>query len=180
MTRARVEFVPDVEVLGRELVDGRAVLLLSGHFLLNITMTRLLVDTGRRVTVGLGGPREPMYYLGTRQPLELRYAGPRMFLQLRDEIARGNTAFLTVEVEKPTTQDESWRTLDTVAGRRYISPAAFRFAARAALPVVFGVTYLSPAGKLTVTFEQPRASDAEGMVEEFCEFLTRHAAQVTR
>lgn len=178
MTRAKVEFIPEIEVRGYELLADRPVLIVSGHFLLNIAMSRLIMDSGRSYYATLAGPREPMYYLGTFVPLDFIYAGPHLFFQLRRTLAKGHVGFLTAEVvDEPL---EHWIEVDTVAGRRYVSPAVFTFAARTRTPLVFGATYLSPEGRLTITFEEPRAMEAGALTAEFCEFLRRHAAAVVR
>ena len=177
MTRARVEFDPDVHIVGRELVDGPPVLIVSAHFLLDSAMSRWMFDAGRQFTVSLAGPREPMYYCGTTVPLPHHYAGPMLFLQLRRALAAGHIGFVAVEESEP---HENWEEVETAAGRRYVSPAVFAFVARTGTPIVFGATYLSPEGRLTVTYEKPRAADAEGLMAEFCDFLRRHAAAVVR
>src|SRR5688572_9358773 len=58
MTRARVEFVPEVEIRGIELLPAGPCLLAGAHFLLNIAMTRWFHDHGRRYIGSVGGPRE--------------------------------------------------------------------------------------------------------------------------
>lgn len=178
MTRARVEFVPDVEVRGYEHVSDRPVLIVSGHFLLNVTMSRLIMNSGRRFFGSLAGPREPMYYHGTTVPLDVLYVGPHIFFQLRRTLKDGNIGFVTVEVVDDPHDD--WITVETVVGRRYVSPAVFSFASRTGTPLVFGATYLNPAGRLTVTYEVPREKSAEGLRDEFCRFLQKHAAAVVR
>jgi hypothetical protein len=177
MTRAGVEFDPELEIRGRELVANGSAMIVSGHFLLNIAMSRWIFESGHRFTVGLGGPREPIFYFGTRAPLHHCFAGPQMFVQLRDAIRNGDSAFLTIEVAEP---EEGLVGFDTVAGRRYLSPAAFAFALRTHTPVVFAATYLNREGRLQVTYEAPSSTDAEGITAEFCEFLQRHVAQVAR
>ena len=177
MTRARVEFDPDVNVIGKELVSGRPVLIVSAHFLLNVAMSRSILEAGGRFTGSVAGPREPLYYFGTTIPLPHLYAGPLLFLQLRRTLAEGSYGFLTAEESEP---HENWVAVDTAAGRRYVSPAVFSFVARTHLPIVFGATYLSREGRLTITYEQPRGTTAEALTAEFCDFLRRHAAQVVR
>ncbi|HEU4889847.1 MAG TPA: hypothetical protein VFV49_18330 [Thermoanaerobaculia bacterium] len=178
MTRARVEFNPEVEVRGGDLIAGRAVLIVSGHFLLNIHMSRMLFDAGRRFTAILGGPREPMYYFGTTVPIDFHYADSNVFLRMRQTLSEGSgVGFAIAELG---TRQENWIEVRTVAGPRYVSKAAFAFAARTRTPVVFGATYLNPEGRVTITYEEPQATDGEGLTAEFCEFLTRHAAAVVR
>jgi hypothetical protein len=177
MTRARVEFDPDVDIVGKELVAGPPVLIVSAHFLLNGAMTRWMIDSGRRLTMTLAGPREPMYYFGTTVPRDYHYAGPLLFLHMRRTLAEGGIGFVIAEESEP---HENWLEVETAAGHRYVSPAVFTFAARTHTPIVFGATYLSPEGRVTVTYEQPRSTTAEAMTEEFCDFLRRHAAQVVR
>jgi hypothetical protein len=177
MTRARVEYRPEVRFQGRELVPDGPVMILSGHFLLNVLTTRWIADAGRRLTAGLGGPREPMYYAGTTVPLDIAYAGSQMFVQMRRKIAAGDVLFLTIEVPVPHPE---WLAVDTAAGRRYVSPATFAFAERTGTPVVFLATYLDADGHPQGVYERPRSTDAEAMAAEFCEFLRRHVGAVGR
>ena len=99
-----------------------------------------MFDAGRRYTISLGGPREPMYYSGTNVPLPYRYSGQQILVQLRTDLAAGSICFIAIEVDVPT---EDWIAVDTVAGRRYVSPAAFAFAQRTATPLLFAATYLN-------------------------------------
>ncbi|MFL6248226.1 MAG: hypothetical protein ACJ74H_19535 [Thermoanaerobaculia bacterium] len=177
MTRARVEFDPDVDVIDEELIAGAPVLIVSAHFLLNVAMTRVILDAGGRMTGSVAAPREPVYYWGTTVPLPHLYVSPLLFLQLRRTLAEGSVVFVTAEEAEP---HENWVAVDTAAGRRYVSPAVFSFIARTRMPAVFGATYLSPEGRLTITYEQPRGTTADAMCAEFCEFLRRHAAAVMR
>lgn len=177
MTRAGVEFDVDLDVRGRELLPDGGVLVVSGHFLLNVMMTRWIHDAGRHFIAGLGGPREPMFVAGTRLPLDHVYSGPQVFLQLRKKLAARAVVFITVEVPVPT---EGWVAVDTVVGRRYVSPATFAYAARTGTPVLFAATHLDGRGRLVVTYERPVAEDAQGMTGEFCAFLARHVGAVGR
>lgn len=177
MTRARVEFDPDVEIRGRELFPDGGVLIVSGHFLLNVLMTRWMFDAGRRFTAALGGPREPMYYFGTTVPLPYRYSGPQFLVQLRSDLAAGNICSVAIETQVP---DENWIPFDTAAGRRYLSPAALTFARRTRTPVVFVATYLNREGRVVQTYERPHSEDPAAMRDEFLEFLQRHIAAVER
>ena len=177
MIRARVPFDPDVEIVGRELLPEGAFLVLSGHFLLNSTMSRWMFDAGRRFTVSLGGPREPMYYSGTNVPLPYLYSGQQVLVQLRTELAAGSICFIAIERDVP---HPGWTVVNTVAGRRWVSPNAFVFAAKTATPVLFAATYLNRDGRLTVTYERPRTREPQRMADEFCEFFQRHTAAVER
>lgn len=177
MTRARVLFDPRYEVIGRELVANRPVLIISAHFLLNIHMSRMIQDEGRRFFASLGGPREPMYYFGTREPLDFHFADATLFVRVRKTIAQGHVAFVIAELEQPC---PDWSEVKTVAGSRYVSPAVFGFVERTRIPAVFGVTYLNANGQVTMTFEAPKTSEGKAMQAEFCEFLARHAAAVQR
>jgi hypothetical protein len=181
MTRARVLFNPDIEVRGYEHLADRPVLIVSAHFLLNVTMSRLILESGRRFVACLAGPREPMYYLGTETPLHHIFVTPRLFVQLRQTLGDGHVAFLIPEVmDTPPDSTDDWRVVDTVVGPRHVSPAVFAFASRTRTPVVFGATYLNPEGRLTITYEQPQAQDSEGLRDEYCRFLQKHAAAVIR
>jgi hypothetical protein len=178
MTRARVEFDPEPEVVGAELVADRPVLIISGHFLLNIHMSRLMFNAGRRFTATLGGPREPMYYLGTTVPLPFLFADAQLFLRMRKTLKEGDgVGFVIAELGIP---HENSIEVQTVVGPRYVSKAAFAFAVRTRTPVVFGATYLNAEGRVRITFEEPHATDCDAMTAEYCEFLRRHAAQVVR
>jgi hypothetical protein len=177
MTRARVQFDPEVEVRGRELLPEGGVLTVTGHFLLNILMTRWMFDAGRRFTAALGGPREPMYYFGTTEPLPHRFSGPQILVQLRSDLAAGNIC--SVAIESPIAY-ENWIPFDTAAGRRYLSPTAFAFVRRTGTPVIFAATYLSPEGRVVVTYERPHSEDPAARTDEFREFLQRHIAAIER
>ncbi len=178
MTRARVEFDPQFEVVGGELVADRPVLIISGHFLLNIHMSRMMFDAGRRFTPALGGPREPMYYFGTTVPLPFHFVDAHLFLRMRQTLKEGRgVGFMIAEAVE---REENWIEVATAAGPRYVSNAAFAFAVRTKTPVVFGATYINAEGRVRITFEEPRGTDCETMTAEYCEFLQRHAAAVMR
>jgi hypothetical protein len=177
MTRAGVEFNVDIDIHGRELIPESGVFMVTGHFLLNIMMTRWIYDAGRHFIPGLGGPREPMFSAGTRVPLDHVFSSPRIFARVRQKIAAGSIVFLTIEVPVP---QEGWIAVETVAGTRYVSPATFTYAARTGTPVVYAATYLDERGRLCVFYELPRSEDPETMAREFYAFLQRHAAAVGR
>lgn len=177
MTRARVPFDVDIHIHGRELLPERGVFMVTGHFLLNIMMTRWIYESGRHFITGLGGPREPMFIAGTAVPLDHVFSGPAIFTSLRKKIAAGSVAFLTIEVPVPT---EGWIPLETVAGTRYVSPATFTVAARTKTPVVYAATYLDARGRLCVFYERPTSEDPETMAREFCTFLQKHVGAVGR
>jgi hypothetical protein len=178
MTRARVTFDPDVEIIGRELLPDGACLIVGAHFLLNIAMTRWIFDDGRRYTGIVGGPREPVYYFGTTEPLTFRYPGPQILVQLRRELVAGNICFVALDMLSPAGGD--WTVFDTAVGARYVSPAAILFAQRIGTPVVFAATYVNPEGRIMVTYERPQSDDPAAMTAEFCRFLQRHIAAVER
>jgi hypothetical protein len=177
MTRARVRFDPEIARIGAEVIPDGPVLLVSGHFQLNIMMSRSVYDVGRTYTIALGGSREPMYYLGTTEPIGKVYSGPQLFVQMR-RILTGRSVVL-ITIEEPVLH-EDWVPLDTVVGRRYVSPATFAFALRTGTPIVFAATHLDDKGRVTSSFERPRSTDGAGMTEEFCEFLRKHVAAVKR
>lgn len=177
MTRRVVEFDVDMEVQGRELLRDGPLIVVSGHFLLNIGISRVLYDNGRSMTAALGLPREPIYYLGTKVRVPFRYSGPQMFLQLRKILGENGVCFITVEQPIP---HEEWMEVETVAGKRYVSPATFAFAARTGTPLVFSAVHLDRERRLSLTIEQPRSRKPEAMAAEFCEFLRKHAAAIAR
>ena len=177
MARTRVEFDPDVDIHGGELIAGRPVLITSGHFLLNVTMSRPLFDEGRELTVTFGRPREPVYYFGTTVPLPSLLISPYILLHMRRAMAKGSVGFLIAESATP---EKDWLAIETAVGTRYVSPVLFAYVTRTATPLVFGATYLSPSGRLTITYEKPQATDANGMFAEYCDFLRRHVARVVR
>jgi hypothetical protein len=178
MTRARVEFVPDVEMRNVELFPDGPFLLAGAHFLLNIAMTRWFHDHGRCYVGTVGGPREPVYYFGTTEPLTFRYAGPQILVQLRRELAAGNTCFIAID--SGIRYGDDWVPIDTAAGRRYVSPALFAFARRTGTPILFVATHLDHNGRIVVTYERPRSEDPDGMTAEYCEFLKEHIGAVER
>lgn len=177
MTRTRVQFDPELDIHGGELIEGRPVLITSGHFLLNLAMSRPVFDAGGKFTLTFGLPREPVYYFGTIVPIPYHLASPYLFLHMRRSMANGSVGFMIPETATP---EKDWLRIETAAGPRYVSPALFTFVARTRTPLVFGATYLSPGGRLTITYEQPRTTDAEGMIAEYCDFLRRQVAAVVR
>jgi hypothetical protein len=177
MTRAGVTFDVDAGIHGRELVPDGGMFIVSGHFLLNVMMTRWIHEAGRHFIAGLGGPREPMFYAGTRVPLDHVFSSPQIFTRVRKKIAARAIVFLTIEVPVP---QEGWIAVETAAGTRYVSPATFTFAARTRTPVLYAATYLDERGRLCVFYERPTSEDPETMAREFCAFLQRHAATVRR
>jgi lauroyl/myristoyl acyltransferase len=178
MTRARVEFVPEVELRGIELLPAGPFILAGAHFLLNIAMTRWFHDHGRTYIGSVGGPREPVYYFGTLVPLTFRYSGPQILVQIRRDLAAGHTSFIAIEAA--IRYGDDWVAVDTVVGRRYVSPAAFTFAKRTGTPMIFVATYLNHEGRVVVTFERPQSDDPAVMTTEYCQFLKRHIGAVER
>lgn len=178
MTRARVEFDPTVIVHGREHLQDGALIVVSGHFLLNVTLSRVLYDAGRLLTMVLGMPREPIYYFGTTKPISFRYSAPQLFLQLRTFLAREEVVFITVE--QTIRQDAEWIEVETSEGMRYVSPAAFAFAAKTGIPLVFSATHVDEQGRIHLTIEKPLSREPAEMAAEFCDFLKKRVAAIDR
>lgn len=178
MTRARVEFVPEVEMRNVELLPDGPCILAGAHFLLNIAMTRWFHDHGRHYIGNVGGPREPVYYFGTTVPLTFRYAGPQVLVQMRRDLAAGHTSFIAVEAEFQYGED--WIAVETVIGRRYVSPKSFMFGKRTGSPIIFVATHLDHDGRIVVTFERPQSDDPAVMTAEYCKFLQWHIGAVER
>ena len=178
LTRARVQFDPTVVVHGREHLHNGALIVVSGHFLLNITLSRVLHEAGRLMTVVLGMPREPIYYFGTKKPLPYRYSAPQLFLQLRTFLAREEVVFITVEQTEKL--DADWIDVETREGMRYVSPAAFSFAAKTGIPLVFSATHVDARGRIHLTIEKPLSREPAEMTAEFCEFLRKRVAAIDR
>jgi hypothetical protein len=177
MTRSRVRFDPDIEVRGRELFPAGPALIVSGHFLLDVHMTRWLFDAGRDLTVVLGGEREPMYYSGTLRPLERILVGPSVLLQMRSRLAEGSSVFIDIESGR---MNDGWIPVDTAAGTRWTSIKPLRFAKRIGVPVIFASTIIDERGRMVVTYVRPSSDDPEVMLREFGEFLRAEAARVAR
>lgn len=175
MTRAEVPFDIDVEFRGEELMPRGGVIVVSGHFLLNVVITRWAYDHGRTFTGIFGMEREPVFYAGTLVPLDLLYAGPQVFVQARTKIEEGSILFSDID---NTEANDRWSPIDVPGGRRYVSPALLKFAAHTRTPVVFAATYFDERGRVIVTFERPTSDEPESMMAEFLEFFRTHATRV--
>lgn len=177
MTRAQVEFDPEVLWRGETVADDEPTLFIGGHYLLNITMSRRFHNAGRRFAIVVNSPREPVYYFGTKRPIENIYAGSRMFVQIRNRLRDRVSVFMTIEDEHR--RDGFWPA-ETVVGTRHVSVGALQFAMRCGAPMMFAATYLDAEGRITTTLEKPHATDAESLAAEFGDFLQRHVAAVRR
>jgi hypothetical protein len=177
MTRAQVAFDPEVLWKGSAFDFDQAALFVGGHYLLNITMSRRFHDAGKRLALVVAAPREPVYYFGTPAPIENIYGGTQMFVQIRNKLREGASIFFTIEDAE---QRDGYAACETVAGTRYVSRAALQFALRVGAPLIFAATYLDAEGRITVTLEKPRTTDAEGLTAEYRDFLRRHVAAVRR
>ncbi len=177
MTRAEVPFDIDVEFRGEELMPSGGVIVVSAHFLLNVLISRWAHDHGRTFTGILGGEREPLFYAGTLVPLELIYVGPTVLIQARRKIREGSILFC--DIDNPEANDRR-RPIDDPGGRRYVSPALLKFAARTRTPVVFAATYFDEQGRVIVTYARPSSDEPDAMMEEFLDFFRTHAARVQR
>lgn len=175
MTRTRVPFDVDVVVRGGELVPPGAALLVSGHFLLNVLHSRWLYDRNDRGAVVVNGPREPLFDAGTDSPRDLLYGGPQVLVQIRGRLARGQKIFVDIEESRP---HDGWISLDTAAGRRYVSPAIPRLAQRLGVPLVFLSTRFE--GDRIVLAFAPLPADADAALAEFCRLLAAEVAQIAR
>jgi len=175
MTRTGVPFVPDFGVRGGELVPPGPVLVASGHFLLNIMMSRWFEERGHPFTVVVGGPREPMFIAGTRVAVDLVQAGPDVLLRVRGRLAQGRTVFVNLEQLLP---HEGWTTVDTAAGRHYVSSSVLRFAERTRTALIFAAVHFDENRRVTLTFARPSAGDAATMMADYCAFLAAEAAKV--
>jgi hypothetical protein len=177
MARSRVRFDPDIDVIGRELFPEEPALIVSGHFLLNVHMTRWMFDAGRDMTTVLGGEREPMYYSGTLRPLERIVVGPSVLLRMRSRLAEGASVFIDIESGR---KSEGWTPVETVAGTRWISIKPLQLAKKIGVPVVFASTKLDERSRLVVKYERPSSDEPEEMLRQFGEFLREEAALVAR
>ncbi|HEV3484912.1 MAG TPA: hypothetical protein VG106_05860 [Vicinamibacterales bacterium] len=176
MIRSGVAFDPAMLVHGGELVPRGSAFLFTGHFLLNnVMITRWLHDRGERITWFVAGPREPMFYGGTRVPLEVLQRGTAALLRARRLLAEGQKVLAGFEEVNP---HEDSIPVETAAGVRHVTPALARFAARLEVPVLFAATHFHDDGRVVVTFARP--SSNETLVAEFCEFLRAHTAAIRR
>jgi hypothetical protein len=176
MTRTGVRFAPEVDVRGAELVPPGGALIVSGHFLLNILLSRWLEDRGHPFTAVVGGPREPMFVSGTPQQLDLIQRKSDVLLAIRGRMARGRKVLLDVDQRIP---QEDWPVVDTAAGRLHVSPVAFRFAERVRTPVLFAATRFD-GRRVMMTFARPSGDDAQTMRDDFCAFLRAEVAAIRR
>jgi hypothetical protein len=177
LARSRVRFDPDIEMRGRELFPDEPTLIVSGHFLLNVHMTRWMFDAGRDMTAVLGGEREPMYYSGTLRDLGRIIVGPLVLQQMRSHLLKGSDVFIDIESGR---MNEGWTPVETAAGTRWTSIKPLQFAKRIGVPVIFASTIIDERGRMVVTYVRPSSDDPEVMLREFGEFLRVEAARVAR
>lgn len=177
MTRTRVLCDPELDVDGGEMVPPGAALIVSGHFLLNIVMSRWLEDRGHPFTGVIGETREPMFVYGTPRPLDLLRSGPQVLVEIRGRLAKGRTVMIDLDQLHPA---DGLTPIDTVVGRRYVSASMLKFAERTGTPVLFAVSRFDDRGRVMLKFVRPSSNDAETMLSEYCDFLRAEAAAVAR
>jgi hypothetical protein len=175
MTRTGVLFDPQLDVDGGELLPPGAALIVSGHFHNDVLASRWLEDHGHPYTAVIGTPREPLFVAGTARPLDLLMVGPQVLVKIRGRLAQGRTVFIDLDESNPA---GGWTPVDTVAGRRYVSGALFKFAERTRTPLLFAVVRFGGRRRVTLRFARPSANDAGTMLAEYCDFLRAEAAAV--
>jgi lauroyl/myristoyl acyltransferase len=174
MIRRGVPFDPAMTVHGGELVPHGSAFLLTAHFLLNhIMISRWLHDRGERIAWFVAGPREPLFYGGTRVPLEVLQRGTAALLQVRRRLNEGQKVLAGFEEANPR---EDSVPVETAAGLRHVTPGLERLARRLNVPVLFAATHFDETGRVAVTFARP----SHDVVAEFCDFLRTHAAAIRR
>jgi hypothetical protein len=174
MTRIGVPFDPEVEVDGAELVPDGPAIFVSGHFMLNILMSRWLHDRGETVTIVRWRPPAGLTVIGTTERLDALDTTPAVLVQARRRLAAGGKLIVDADGPDPAAGEALRLPQETV----YVSDRIFRFAARIDVPVVFFATRFTARGP-RLTLRRPSAPDASTMTREFRAFYLAMANDVT-
>jgi hypothetical protein len=172
MVRLGVTFDPHVEIAGLELLPPGPAIFVSGHFMLNILLSRWMYDRGERVTIIHWRPGS-MRVIGTGVTIDALDTTPQVLLQVRSRLAGG--ARVVADVDNPASA--TGEALYLPHGTVYVSDRIFRLAERLGVPVRFFATRIVN-GQARITIEQPTSGDADTMVREFRAFYLRVAREL--
>ncbi len=175
MSRLRLGFDPEVNVVGAEKIGEGGVVIASGHFFTNHFMLRWLHDRKRRVTVVMRFPPKEPKVPGKDEPLEVIEPGPNVLMEIRRRVAGGGVVWIALDSAEPRAKRS--RRLETSQGVRYVSDTFMRFVERAGIPLLFCATRVDEDGTVAAEVVSPVSKGADGLHDEFCRFLVAHAGK---
>jgi len=168
MNRDRIEFDPSLSVDGIDVVDearasGRGLLLISGHFRLNLLLTRWLRDRGWRSHVVRQDPEDLLFIHGTREKQPYFLVSPHVLLSVRRALADGDAVIIDVDSTDPVAHGF---TIDGL----HVSDAAPRAAARWNTTMAFLETRTNRGARVHAKITRGTADDLRGIFERWMRF----------
>jgi hypothetical protein len=173
MMRLGVTFDPRIEIEGLELLPPGPTIFVSGHFMLNILLSRWLHDRGERVTIIHWRPPPGMTVIGTDVAIDALDTTPNVLLQVRSRLAAGGK--VAADVDNPAS--DTGEALELPNGTVYVSDRLFRLAERLDVPVRFFWTRIVD-GRVRIMFVTPASAEATAMEREFREFYRKAASEL--
>lgn len=176
MQRLKVQFDPELRVIGPKTID-KGSLILTGHFGLTGIFLRWLFNQGHKVATVMYAPFAKPRVLGTLTPIEVLRADHTVLVRVRRRLAEGGVVVMALDTSQTV---GTWRTLDKPGGLRNVNDTAMRFAERANVPVLFCSTRIGDDGNVEATLVQAPWSSATQLFDEFCSFLSSEASKIKR
>lgn len=175
MVRLGVPFDPVVDVDGASLVPDGPALFVSGHFMLNVLLSRWLHDRGEPVTIIHWRPPAGLRIIGTGTAIDALDVTPQVLLRIRGRLAEGRKVIVDVDGPDPASGQALALPNDTV----YVSDRVFRLAETLGVPVRFFFTHIVD-GRPRITFVRPSSPEAATAVREFRAFYLTAARKVAK
>ena len=176
MQRLKIEFDPDLKVIGSESIDN-GTLIFTGHFGLTGVFLRWLFDKGKRVSTIMYAPFANPRVLGTLNPIEVIKADSMVLVRVRRRLAEGGVVVIALDTSQTS---RSWRALDKPGGLRNVNETAMRFAERTNVPVLFCSTRIGDDGNVEATITHPSWTNSTELFDKFCSFLCAEALRIKR
>ena len=163
MNRDEIEFDYDIDVEGADIVDearrrGRGLLLISGHFRMNITIGRWFAARGWRFHAVRADPEESLYIPGTREKLPYFLRTPNVLVKIRNALAAGDMVYVAAESSEPLGHGFT-------IGGMHISDAAPQLAEKWGTTLAYMSTWADRRGRLHATITRGTAGDLRAMFE---------------
>ena len=175
LIRYNIPFKTSLKISPANLLKANSgVLILTCHLTMNRFFIRWLCDQGRRVSAVTINPT-PGEYVGWDYPVDGIYPDTKCLFRIRQRIKAGYVVFLPTESLTQTTTHTYRVNLGTQS--IYISGKALQFAEKSAIPVLFGLTFISKEGQVVVKLARPSTTHSEIAINEFCQFLSAEFAE---
>lgn len=162
MNRDAIEFDPDLDVRGGEIIDEPGgLLLVSGHFRLAHLLVRYVHDRGRVGTMVRADPQDNLFVAGTRVPQAVLLRTPHVLVAIRDLLKRGEVVMLAIDSTEPVAHGFT-------VGPVHVSDATLRVAERAGAAVAFYDARMI-GGRVRVTITRGGIRDIRPAFEKWLE-----------